>query len=176
VSNAEVLMNRNKVFAETFDGADLPLLPKFRTVIVTCGDARVDPAKILDLELGDSVVMRNNGGRVTQQIINEVGALSLLVAKVDGGTPGPFELILIQHTHCGAERFADPNLQAMIKAKTGIDVSEQAITNQEENLQEDIEKLRSAPVIPDYVVASAHLYDIKTGLEKEIVPPTRLGG
>lgn len=171
MSNASTLMERNSDFANTFDASNLSPLPMLRSVVLTCVDARVDPAHVLGLELGEAVVFRNNGGRVTQQVIDEVAALAFLVAKMDGEIPGPFELILMQHTQCGAERFADPQFQAMIKQHIGVDVSEQAITSQDQDLEKDIERLRKAEAIPDYIVVSAYLYDVQTGRAREIAAP-----
>lgn len=79
------LLNRNRQFAGNFASADLPILPKLRTVILTCADARVDPAHIFGLELGDAVVIRNNGGRVTPAVVEEIAALSFIVAQMEGG-------------------------------------------------------------------------------------------
>ena len=109
MSNTAEIIERNHQFAQDFDAADLPILPKMRTVILACGDARVDPAHVLGLALGEAVVIRNNGARVTPSVIEEVATLAFLVASMDGDKLGPFELILMQHTQCGAERFTAPN-------------------------------------------------------------------
>ncbi len=77
MSNTTTLLERNRLFASDFAAADLPILPKLRTVVLTCGDARVDPAHILGLELGDAVVIRNNGGRVTPEVVQEIAALAV---------------------------------------------------------------------------------------------------
>lgn len=102
MSNATTLVDRNRQFASDFTTSELPILPKLRTAMLTCGDARVDPAHVLGLELGDAVIIRNNGGRVTREVVHEIAALSFMVAKMDGAETGPFALIIMQHTHCGA--------------------------------------------------------------------------
>lgn len=169
------LLERNAQFAEQFRAADLPILPKLRTVLLTCVDARVDPAHLFELDLGDAVVIRNNGGRVTQAVIDEVAVLAFLVAKIDGDNPGPFELVLVQHTQCGAERFADPQLQQGIKQAIGVDVSAVAITDHEQSLVDDVERLRHASVLPGYIVVSGLIYDIKTGRVRQVIAPAPLG-
>lgn len=174
MSNTATLLDRNRLFADDFAGADLPVLPKLRTVVLTCVDARVDPAHVLGLELGDAVVMRNNGGRVTQEVVQEIAALAFLVSKMDGPQRGPFELVIMQHTQCGAERFADPALQRALKEHVGVDVSALAITDHEASLREDIERLRNAPEVPGYVVVSGYLYDVRHGLIREVVAPAPL--
>ena len=174
MTNTETLLNRNRQFANRFSAADLQILPKLRTVVLTCGDSRVDPAYILGLELGDAAVIRNNGGRVTPAVIEEVAALSFIVAQIDGATPGPFELIVMHHTHCGAERFADPSVQHSLKEYVGIDVSAVAITDHDQSLFEDIDRLRSDRRIPGYIVVSGVLYDVHSGSIREVIAPAPL--
>lgn len=175
MTSTTALLERNRTFAENFGASDLPPLPKMRTVILTCVDARVDPAHVLGLELGDAVVIRNSGGRVTRDVIEEIGSLAVMVEQMNGGKPGPFEVIIMEHTQCGAQRFADPQLQSAIKAKIGVDVSGLAITNHEDDLKGDIEKLRTASEIPGYIVVSAMLYDVATGSVRQITEPKALG-
>ena len=174
MSNTTTLLDRNRQFASDFAAADLPILPKLRTVILTCGDSRVDPAHVLGLELGDAVVIRNNGGRVTPAVVHEIAALAFIVAKMDGGEPGPFELVIMQHTQCGAERFADPDLQRALKEHLGIDVSAEAISDHEQSLREDVERLRSAPEVPGYIVVSGLIYDVRNGSVREVIAPAAL--
>ena len=174
MSSTTTLLNRNRQFAETFDAGALPILPKMRTVIVTCADARVDPAHVLGLDLGDAVVIRNNGGRVTQAVIDEIVTLTFMVANMDGDAPGSFELVLMQHTQCGAERFAKPEFQQALLKNTGIDVSGIAISDHEISLREDVEKLRNTPAIPGYVVVSAFIYDVQHGHAREVIAPAPL--
>lgn len=168
------LLNRNREFSGNFAAADMPILPKLRTVLLTCIDARVDPAFIFGLELGDAVVMRNNGGRVTRAVVEEVAALAFMVSKMGGDGPPAFEFIIVQHTQCGAQRFADPDFQRELMDNCGVDVSSSAITDPELSLKEDVERLRSAPEVPGYVEVSGFLYDVKNGQVGEIVAPTRL--
>lgn len=174
MSNTTTLLNRNRQFASNFAAADLPIMPKLRTVLLTCIDARVDPAHVLGLELGDVVVMRNNGGRVTQEVVHEIATIAFMSAMMDGGEPKPFELIIMQHTQCGAERFADPNFQRGLKEQVGVDVSSLAITDHEQSLREDIERLRSAPEVPGYIVVSGFIYDVQHGSVREVIAPAAL--
>jgi len=168
------LLDRNRQFASNFTAADMPVLPKLRTVLLTCGDSRVDPAHVLGLELGDAVIMRNNGGRVTQAVVEEVAALAFMVTKMGGDGPPAFELIIIHHTQCGVQRFADPDFQRELMEKAGVDVSSIAITDHELSLREDIERLRNAPEVPDYVLVSGLIYDVKDGRLREVIKPTVL--
>ncbi len=174
MSNLSTLLERNQAFAADFSSADLPILPKMRTIILTCVDSRVDPAHVLGLELGDAVVIRNNGGRVTNAVIEEVATLAFMVSMMGGEKPILFELVILQHTQCGAERFADPDFQSAIQTKLGFDVSTSAIHNHEQSVKTDIESLRNASEIPGNILVSGLIYDVKTGKIQEVVAPKQL--
>jgi carbonic anhydrase len=174
MSSTTTLLHRNRRFAIDFAGAGLPVLPKLRTVVLTCVDARVDPAHVLGLELGDAVVIRNIGGRVTQEVVQEIAAFSFMVAKMERAEPGPFELVIMQHTQCGAERFADPNFRRALKEHCGVDVSSSVIIDHEQSLREDVERLRNAPEVPGYIVVSGFIYDLQHGLVHEVIAPAAL--
>ena len=169
-----LLLDRNARFSEGFDSGDMPALPKLGTMIRTCIDARVDPAHVLGLDLGDCVVFRNNGSRVTQNFVDEVTALAIMVAKMSGAMEAAFDIVLMQHTKCGAQSFADPQFQTLIKQRTGVDVTPNAITNQRSDLLADIQTLRDAPHIPGGIRVAAMLYDVETGIAQEVAPPTPL--
>lgn len=176
MSSTPTLVDRNRRFASDFKYHDLPILPKLRTVVLTCADARVDPAHVLGLELGDAVVIRNTGARVTPEVIEELAALAFMVARMDGDRPGHFEVVIVQHTQCGAERFADPMMQQALKTHCGVDVAPLAISDHESSLREDIEKLRIAPAVPGHVIVSGYIYDVAHGTIKEIAAPAQLAG
>ena len=65
MADLDTLLDRNRSFAEHFEGRGLNIRPRMSTIILTCLDARVDPAHIFGLGLGDAVVIRNAGGRIT---------------------------------------------------------------------------------------------------------------
>ena len=174
MTSTTTLLNRNRQFASDFAAADLPPMPKLRTVVLACADARVDPAHVLALELGEAAVLRNNGGRVTPEVVHEIAALAFIVAKRDGAEPAPWDLIIMQHTQCGAEHFADPDLQRALKEQIGVDVSSVAITDHEQSLREDVERLRSAPEVPGHIVVSGYIYDVQKGSVREVIAPAPL--
>lgn len=174
MTNFSNLLDRNRNFASKFTGSEMPLLPKLRTVVLACGDARVDPAHILGLDLGDAVVIRNNGGRVTSAFIDEITVLAFMVTQLTKGAESGFDVILMQHTQCGAEHFANPDFQKALHEQTGVDVSEHAITDQAEDLLEDLNRLRDAAKVPASLTVSALLYDVKTGSVREIAAPRKL--
>ncbi|MBT8458659.1 MAG: hypothetical protein KJN60_03210 [Boseongicola sp.] len=169
------LIARNSKFAATFDKPDMPVLPRLRTVLLACADARVDPAHVLGLDLGEVIVIRNTGGRVTRSVIEELATLSVLANILTEGREQGFNVILMQHTQCGAQRLANPELQAHLKDSLGIDVSDYAITDQASDLMIDVGRLVTASEIPDAVTVSALLYDVVTGVAEEIASVKSLG-
>ena len=80
MADVQTLIDGNLEFARNFTQRDLALLPRLSTLVLTCLDARVDPAHFLGLELGDAVVMRNIGGRVTDEVIEHIAIVRALVA------------------------------------------------------------------------------------------------
>lgn len=175
MSAHSTLLERNQQIAETFEHADMPAFPKMKTMGLACVDPRIDPAYVLGIELGEALVVRNNGGRVTPAFIDELAALAAMVKRMSGSSESPrFSVILMQHTHCGAQSFANPDFAAELKATIDVDVSASAITDQETDLIKDIDRLKAAEKVPGSVTVSAVLYDVHTGLAQEIAAPQTL--
>ena len=102
------LLDRNRRFAEQFEAGDLAIRPRMSTIILTCLDARVDPAHLFGLGLGDAVVMRNAGGRITSAVMRDLGILSVLAANMPGPRALQRELVVIHHTDCGMSSSRQP--------------------------------------------------------------------
>ena len=167
------LLERNRTFADAFDSGDLPIPPRLGTLVVTCMDARVDPAHVLGLELGDALVMRNAGGRINAGVLRDMGILGVLGASMPG--PGmQLQLVLIQHTNCGMGRFAEPAVQELAAERLGVSTDEAAalaITDPVESVRADIERLRAIPQVPDEMVVAGYVYDVADGTLTEVVAP-----
>src|SRR5260370_38389256 len=104
MTTLDTLLERNQDFASHHFAKDLPLMLTLRAMIIGCVDPRVDPALLLGLGLGEAVVIRNVGGRITPGTLQTMGMLNR-VAQGEGGTPaGGFHLIVLQHTHCRITR------------------------------------------------------------------------
>lgn len=172
--NSQTLIARHQNFSENYNSAVLSMVPKSRTVIIACVDARVDPAHLLGLELGDAVVIRNSGGRVTRDVIEELATLAFMVAKMEGDQTGTFEVIIMHHTQCGAEQFANPQLRGALKQQLGIDVAHRAITDHDQAMAEDIQALRDARELPSYIKVSGYIYKIQDGSLREFLGITPL--
>ncbi len=174
MANAHTLIDRNLEFANSFNQGDLPLPPRLSILILTCLDARVDPAHLFGLELGDAVVMRNIGGRVTDEVIEQIAILRGLA--VAGGGVG-FEVAVVHHTDCGASRFANPQVRQKLSQVAGTGeaaIERLAITDPKISVAEDLDRLRAAPTLPDELVVGGYVYDVTDGRVREVIAPASL--
>ncbi len=177
MSDLDTLYDRNEEFARTFDKGDLPILPRRSTIVLTCVDSRADPAHFLGLELGDTLVLRNTGGRVTDDVEQGVALLSGMTRLVaDDRAPG-LSLAIVHHTDCGLERIAAPGPRKTLGQNTGLEpglLETLAISDHEASLMDDIERLRASDLIPLELVVSAHLYDVRSGRVSQVISPAPL--
>ncbi len=171
------LLESNRGFAEQFEAGDLTIRPRMSTIILTCVDSRVDPAHIFGLALGDAVVIRNAGGRITPVVMRDFAILGVLAANMPGpGTMQP-ELVVMHHTDCGMSRLANPAIQEQVATRLGLSIDEvaaMAITDPARTVQDDIERLRTTPGTPDQLIVSGFVYDVKNGRINQVVPSAPL--
>ncbi len=171
------LLDRNRSFAEQFEAGDITIRPRMSTIILTCVDARVDPAHLFGLGLGDAVVIRNAGGRITRAVLGDLGILSVLAANMPGPGAMQPELVVIHHTDCGMSRLANPAIQEQVATRLGLSMDEvaaMAITDPARTVQDDIERLRNTPGTPDQLIVSGFVYDVSSGTINQVVPPAPL--
>ncbi len=171
------LLDRNRSFAERFEAGDLTIRPRMSTIILTCVDARVDPAHLFGLGLGDAVVIRNAGGRINPAVMRDLGILSVLAANMPGPGAMQPELVVIHHTDCGMSRLANPPVQEQVATRLGLttdEVAAMAITDPATSVQDDLERLRNTPGTPDQLIVSGLVYDVSSGTINQVVPPAPL--
>jgi carbonic anhydrase len=157
------LLDRNARFAES-GHEELPFLPKLSTLVLTCVDHRVDPAHVLGLELGEAVVIRNGGGRVTPPTLHNLAMLAA-VRATEGGGPEGFELILMQHTDCGVGRLLAEHSDALA-AYFDVppeDVADKSPDDPYRGIEVDMKELASNPLIPASLSVTGLVYDVHTG-------------
>jgi carbonic anhydrase len=170
------LLQRNEQFARTYTPVALGL-PAAQVIIVTCLDHRVDPAAVLDLQLGDAPVIRNAGGRVTQAVIDDLAYLAFLAEQLSGGQgaqDGLVEVAVIHHTQCGTGLLADPGFRHQAAASTGLAetaLEASAVADPHITVKTDVERLIAA--LPPTVSVSGHVYDVATGRVTTTLEPRR---
>ena len=177
MADVQTLIDRNRTVAEQFEAGGLPIRPRMSTIILTCLDSRVDPVHIFGLGLGDAVVLRNAGGRITPAVMKDLAILGVLAANMPGASAMQPELVVMHHTDCGMSRLANPAIQQQVAARLGLSVDEvaaMAITDPATSVKDDIERLRQTPGTPDQLVVSGLVYDVKNGTIKEVVAPAPL--
>ena len=163
MSYFENLLKANQAYVELHGDLHLSIKPKTKVAIVTCMDSRLHVAPALGLALGDAHILRNAGGRVTEDMIR-----SLVISQQQMGTR---EIVVLHHTDCGAQTFNNEDFQEHLKCELGVDVSGQdflPFQDIDESVREDMKLLRECPLIPDDVIISGAVYDVDTGSMREI--------
>ena len=132
--------------------------------VVTCMDSRIDPLKMLGLAKGDAKIMRNAGGRVTEDVLRTlVLAVHLL---------GVERILVVEHTECKMASATDEQVHAAILEASGIDTRSlefRTMSDQLATLTDDVQKVRSSPYLPKGVEVGGFLYDVRTGALREVL-------
>jgi carbonic anhydrase len=170
-ANIDPALERNRAFAAAGGHEGAVVFPNLRLFVITCLDPRVDPAHFLGLGLSDAIVVRNVGGRVTQEVINDVAFIGQIAENVLPDGP-LFEVAVIHHTQCGSGALADDSFRRTYAERIGAEEStlrEHAILDPEATVKLDVERLRSADAISPRVTVSGHVYDVATGLVQTVM-------
>ena len=157
------LLQANEEYARTFDRGDLPLPPARRLAIVTCMDARILPSKVLGLQEGDAHVIRNAGGRASDDAIR-----SLVISYKLLGTR---ELAVIHHTDCGMLTFTNRDLREKVREDLGQDTGEfdfLPFQDLDESIRQDIEFLQATQLLNPDTLIRGFVYDVQTGKLREV--------
>ncbi|MGO1949770.1 MAG: beta-class carbonic anhydrase [Mycobacteriaceae bacterium] len=179
----------NNAYAESFgDKSELALPPARGFAILTCMDARLDPAAYAGLAEGDAHVIRNAGGRASDDAIR-----SLVISYKLLGTR---EWFVIHHSDCGMEFFTDEVIRGLLAnsletAELGPDgfrdtgtgpgsregdyINWLTIPDQQESVLEDVQRIRSHPLVPADIPIHGYIYDVKTGRLVEVPAATEAG-
>jgi len=171
------VLSANAAYAADFgDKANLPMPPGRGFAILTCMDARLDPAKYAGLAEGDAHVIRNAGGRASDDAIR-----SLVISHKLLGTN---EWFVIHHTDCGMETFTNEIMSDLLASsldtatidengwrdigagpgsEEGRYINWLTISNQAESVRADVARIKSHPLVPDGIPVHGYIYDCKTG-------------
>ncbi len=170
------VLTANQEYAENFDKGGLPMPPGRHFAILTCMDARLDPAKYAGLSEGDAHVIRNAGGRASDDAIR-----SLVISYKLLGTR---EWFVIHHTDCGMETFTNEIMTDLLASSlktASVDASGWhdsgngpgstegkyinwlTIKDQAQSVREDIARIKSHPLVPSDIPVYGYIYDVKSG-------------
>ena len=183
------VLSANATYAASFGPkADLALPPARRFAILTCMDARLDPAKFAGLREGDAHVIRNAGGRASDDAIR-----SLVISYKLLGTR---EWFVIHHTNCGMEFFTDVVMRDLLaKSLETAELSPQGfrdvgkgpgsseaqfvdwltIPDAAKAVIDDVTRIRRHPLVPKNIPIHGYIYDVKTGRLVEVAAATQAG-
>jgi carbonic anhydrase len=161
MSKTDEFLANNRRYAESF-GGQLPLPPAAHTAVLACMDARLNVYGILGLKEGESHVIRNAGGVVTDDEIRSLAISQRLL--------GTREIILIHHTDCGMLTFTDDDFKASIEAETGIKPpwAAEAFGDLEADVRQSIKRITTSPFIPHTDAVRGFVFDVATGLLNEV--------
>jgi carbonic anhydrase len=152
------LLATNERYAAGFTKGDLPMPPARRVAILTCMDARIDPARALGLQEGDAHVIRNAGGRASADAIRSLAISQQLL--------GTREVVVIHHTNCGMQTFTNDQLREQVRRDLGADASEVdflPFSDLEASVQQDVRAIRASPLILRDIPVTGLVYDVRTG-------------
>ncbi len=152
------MLKANEQYASGFKKGNLNMPPARKVAVLACMDARLDPARFLGLEEGDAHVIRNAGGRASDDAIR-----SLIISSQLLGTR---EYVVIHHTDCGMLTFTNDQLRQKLKQETGADASKidfLPFKDLEQSVREDVQRIKASPFLPDDVTVEGFIYNVKTG-------------
>ena len=157
------IITANERYATGFDKGELPMPPARHFAIVTCMDARLDPAKYAGLSEGDAHVIRNAGG-----IVSDDALRSLVISHWLLGTQ---EAIVVGHTDCGMLTFTNDDLRAKLADESNADASDvdfQPFPDVANRVRESVRRIRETELLPDSYEARGFVYDVHTGRLEEV--------
>ena len=162
MSVTDEYLAHNAEYVQNFTGP-LPLPPAKGTAVVACMDARLNVYAILGLNEGESHVIRNAGGVVTDDVIRSLAISQRLL--------GTSEVILIHHTDCGMLTFTDDGFKRAIQDETGIKPSwaAEAFPGLEEDVRQSMARIAASPFVPCKDAVRGFVFDVATGKLNEVV-------
>lgn len=161
------LIAANSVYAEKFHGGHLEPVAARGLAIITCMDSRISPLEVLGLEPGDAKILRNAGGRVTDDVLRTLVLAVYLL--------GVTRVLVMPHTHCRMAQSTEEQIHALIAQRHGVDtsaISFETIGEPIKTLCADVNSIRSHPLLPRSLVVAGAIYDVSTGRMQSIEVPT----
>ena len=162
MSSTDTFVANSERYAAAFDKGSLPMPPAAHTAVVACMDARLNPYGVLGLSEGDSHVIRNAGGVVSDDVIRSLAISQRLL--------GTNEIVLIHHTDCGMLTFHDDDVKAQIEADTGMRPSFalEAFGDLDADVRQSIARIKASAFIPHKDSIRGFVYEVETGRLREV--------
>ena len=158
-SGFDDLLAANEAYAAGFSSGELTAPPARELAVVTCMDSRIEPLQVLGLSLGDAKVIRNAGGRVTDDALRSLVVATHLL--------GVRRVLVVEHTDCGMTKLGEQEARERVGAP---DLQLGMIADQRASLEEDVQRVRTSPHLPQGLAVLGCLYDVSTGRIEVVVP------
>lgn len=162
----DALLTANQRFAQSFAQGDLPMPPARHLAILTCMDARLHPETFLGLGIGDAHVIRNAGGRASDDALRSLVISSALL--------GTREFVVIHHTDCGMLTFSNDDLRRKLAETRKADASGidfLPFSDLAQSVRDDVGRITASPLLADDIVVSGFISDVRTGQLRQVVAP-----
>ncbi|KAI1264097.1 carbonate dehydratase [Xylariaceae sp. FL1019] len=161
------LVEKNAEYASSFDKGHLALPPAKKYLVLTCMDARIDPAAAFGISLGDAHVIRNAGASARD------AQRSIIISEQLLGTR---EILLVKHTGCGMLIFKNEDAHALVAKNLGTGAAAEIATldflpfsDLDDAVREDVGYLKKSLTVPDDVAISGWVYEVETGKTRQVV-------
>ncbi len=163
--NIDKIKAANSEYVKEFgDKSNQTATPTRRLAVLTCMDCRLDPLEFLGLELGEANIIRNAGGRASDDAIR-----SLIITATHLGTN---EWLVIHHSECGLEGFTQNEMAKLLKEKLNSSEGEYinwlSISDRIESVKADVNHIRNHPLVSEDIKISGYLLNTNTGELTEI--------
>ena len=159
------LLAANDSYAARFTDGGLPPRAARGLAVVTCMDSRIEPLQMLGLSKGDAKILRNAGGRVTDDVLRTLVLATHLL--------GVHRVMVVEHTDCRMAKIDDEEAHAAILEASGTDTRSlefHTIPDQQTTLERDVQRIRSFPYLPAGLAVIGCLYDVASGRVRVTVP------
>jgi carbonic anhydrase len=158
MSVAQEFQKANVAYASSFSKGNLPMPPARHVAVLTCMDARLLPARFLGLEEGDAHVIRNAGGRASDDAIRSLAISQQLL--------GTNEVVVIHHTDCGMLTFSNEDLRKKLKQELNANAEHidfLPFKDLEQSVRDDVATIKNSPLLLKNIEVSGFIYDVKSG-------------
>ena len=154
----EDLVAANDDYAQRFTLGDLAPKAARGLAVVTCIDSRIEPLQMLGLQPGDAKILRNAGGRVTDDVLRTLVLAVYLL--------GVHRVLVMPHTHCRMAESTEESIHALILERYGVDtrsIAFETISDPVRTLRHDLERVRAHPLLPQDLEVGGAIYDVASG-------------